>query len=100
MREILESPYGLKDLPERLEADVIDLCQRVFNGGFRHHNNIIRPEADTDSISLACNYLKPKFRHGKGSYYVPVRDTYFDCVDDSYSFGDGACYTKAYEMKP
>jgi hypothetical protein len=100
MKELLNSPYGLKGLPKKLEDDVVDLCQIVFNGGFRHHHNIIRYESDTDCISLATKYLKPKFRHGKGCYYVKVRDAYFSCTNDSYSFGDGTCYTKSYEMKP
>ena len=100
MKELLDSPHGLIDLPKILEADIVDLCQIVFNGGFRHHHNIIRYTSDTDCISLASKYLKPKFRYGKGCYYVQVRDKYFDCIDDSYSFGDGTCYTKAYEMKP
>ena len=100
MKELLNSTYGLKDLPKILEADVVDLCQLVFNGGFRHHHNIIRHTSDTDCISLASTYLKPKFRYGKGCYYISVRDTYFDCIDDSYSYGDGTNYTKAYEMKP
>ena len=99
MKEIINSPHGLKGLPKKLEADVIDLCQIVFNGGFRHHHNNIRYQSDTDSISLARDYLKPKFRHGKGCYYVKVRDAYFDCIDENYSFGEGACYTKSYEMK-
>jgi len=74
------------------------LLNSIMNGDFRHKQ--LFPINEIDSISLSSEYMRKLFRKKyDGSYYKTILNQFFDCVNESYHFGDGKGMTRKFKAQ-
>lgn len=101
MKDIFIPSIRLKILSRKqLEKLSILFYRIIVLHGFRHKDNHLFSNHDNPILCLPAKYMRDLFRlERKGSSYTEVLDMYFDCIDPSYSFGNGNSYTKKYKLK-
>lgn len=102
MKDIFIPSIRLKILSRKqLEKLSILFYRIIVLHGFRHKENHLFSNHDNPILCLPSTYMRELFRlERKGGSYKDVIDTYFDCIDQSYSFGNGYRSTKKYRLKP
>lgn len=96
--EILSTKDHFRSLSKPHKIQLIKLVNRVLCGDFQHKELI--PTKEIGSISIHSVQLKKWFRKKvDNGYYKKVIQPYFDCINDSYSFGNGKGKTKKYRLK-
>ena len=96
--EILSETDHFNTLSKSHKIRLIKLVNRVLCGDFQHKELI--PTKEIGSISLHSVELKKWFRKkSDNGYYKKVISPYFDCINNSYSFGNGKGKTKKYRLK-
>ena len=96
--EILSTTDHFKSLSKPHKIRLIKLVNKVLCGDFQHKELI--PTKEIGSVSLHSVELKKWFRKkSDNGYYKKVINPYFDCVNQSYSFGNGKGKTKKYRLK-
>ncbi len=96
--EIISTKDHFKSLSKPHKIQLIKLVNRVLCGDFQHKELI--PIKEIGSISIHSIQLKRWFRKKvDNGYYKKVIQPYFDCVNESYTFGNGKGKTKKYKLK-
>jgi hypothetical protein len=98
MNSILKNDQTFQNLTLLHRQRLSTLITQIMKGKFRHDSLI--PMAELDSSALQSAYLRKMFRMKKdGSYYKHILDSFFDCVNSTYQFGNGKGRTRKFKLK-
>ena len=96
--ELLSKDDHFNSLSKLHKKRLIKMVNRMLYGDYIHKS--LLPTDEIGLFSLHSELLRKWYRKNYDSgYYLKVIEPYLDCVNESYTFGNGKGKTKKYKLK-
>jgi hypothetical protein len=97
---ILSTKINGENLTIKHQQRLRAFLNRIRHGDYKHKFQNVYSAFDGDALSLHSTEMEKMFRKkSDNGYYKKVLNAFFECIDETYSFGNGKGLTKAYILK-